>query len=368
MTASAGTRAKAVTAPQFIQEHLPTVSIVVPMRNEERSIGACLEAILAQDYPSHLMEILVVDGGSRDRSRMIVESYRQRYPQIRLLSNPAGSIPAGLNIGIRASCGAIVARVDARTLLALDYLSTGVHLLRETGASNVGGPVRAVTADFMGRVLALATQSRFGLGGAALRYRDSETQEVDTVYLGIYPRSVLETIGLYDEELIRDQDDELNYRLRTYGGRILMSPALRTSYLNSPSPRRFARQFFLYGYWKARVCQKHPKRMSWRHLVPPLFALTLLSGIPLSFLDGRIAVLTSGIAGAYGTVAAGASLALGAQAGWRYASVLPMAFAMLHLSWGLGFLAGCVRFVPRWFCSDSQPATLPKILSERRSA
>lgn len=368
MTASAGTRAQTDTAPHFIQEQLPTVSIIVPMRNEERSIGACLEAILAQDYPSHLIEILVVDGGSKDRSQTIVESYRQRYPHIQPLSNPAGSIPAGLNIGIRASCGAIVARVDARTLLAPDYLSTGVRLLRETGASNVGGPVRAVTTNFMGRVLALATQSRFGLGGAALRYRDSETQEVDTVYLGIYPRSVLETIGLYDEELIRDQDDELNYRLRTYGGRILMSPALRTSYLNSPSLRRFARQFFLYGYWKARVCQKHPTQMSWRHLVPPLFALTLLSGILLSFLNGRIAVLTSGIAGAYGTAAAGASLALGSQAGWRYASMLPMAFAVLHLSWGFGFFVGCVRFLPRWFRIEPPPVTLPKILGERWSA
>lgn len=368
MTATVNTSVQGGPAPRSNQEQLPTVSIVIPMQNEERSIEACLEAILAQDYPSHLMEILVVDGGSRDRSRMVVESYRQRYPQIQLLPNPAGSIPAGLNVGIRASCGVIVARVDARTVLAPDYLSIGVRLLRETGASNVGGPVRAVTAGFMGRVLALVTQSRFGLGGAALRYRESEIREVDTVYLGIYPRSILEAIGLYDEELIRDQDDELNYRLRACGGRILMSPALRTSYLNSPSLRRFVRQHFLYGYWKARVCQKHPKLMSWRHFVPPLFALALLGGIPLSFLDGWIAVLTLGIAGAYVIGAVGASLASGLQAGWRYASVLPMAFALLHLSWGLGFLAGCVRFVPRWFCSDPQPVTLPKILSERWSA
>lgn len=365
MKATASTRTHGNPAPRADQEQFPTVSVVIPMRNEERSIGACLEAILAQDYPSHRMEILAVDGGSQDRSRMIVESYQQRYPQIRLLPNPAGSIPAGLNVGIRASCGAFVARVDARTLLAPDYLSTGIRLLRETGAGNVGGPVRAVTTDFMGRILALATRSRFGMGGAARRYRESEIREVDTVYLGIYPRSILEAIGLYDEELIRDQDDELNYRLRACGWRILMSPALRTSYLNSPSLRRFTRQNSLYGYWKARVCQKHPKLMSWRHFVPPLFALTLLGGIPLSFLDGWIAVLTLGIAGAYVIGAVGASLASGSQAGWRYAAVLPMAFALLHLSWGLGFLAGCVRFVPRWFCSDPPPVTLPKILSER---
>src|SRR5574337_340164 len=182
---AAAARAQTGSAPRAGEERLPTVSVVIPMRNEERSIGACLEAIVAQDYPSHLMEILVVDGSSKDRSREIVESYGQRYPQIRLLTNPAGSIPAGLNVGIRASRGAIVARVDARTLLAPDYLSTGLRLLRESRASNVGGPVRAVTTDFMGRVLALVTQSRFGMGGAALRYRAHEAREVDTVYLGI---------------------------------------------------------------------------------------------------------------------------------------------------------------------------------------
>lgn len=345
------------------------VSVVIPMRNEERSIGACLRAILAQDYPSHLMEILVVEGGSQDCSRMIVESYRQRYPQIQLLPNPAGSIPAGLNIGIRASCGAIVARVDARTLLAPDYLSTGVRLLRETGASNVGGPVRAVTTDFMGRILALATQSRFGMGGAAVRYRESPLEHwTDTVYLGIYPRRVFEAIGLYDEEILQDEDTELNYRVRSLGGQILMSPQLRSSYSNSPSLGRFVWKNFLFGYWKVRVCQRHIMMMSLRHFVPPLFTLALLVGITLSFLDGRVAALTLSLVGAYIVGTIGAAVAVGWQAGWRYASVLPMAFALLHLSWGLGFLAGCVRFLPRWFCPHRPPVPLPKTLSERGSA
>lgn len=356
-------------APAEVREgDCPSVSVVIPMWNEARFIGACLEAILAQDYPSDLIEILVVDGGSQDRSREIVETYRRRHPQIRLLRNPTGTIPAGLNIGIRGSCGAIVARVDARTLLAPDYLSTGIRLLRTSGAGNVGGPVRAATTEFRGRVLALVTQSRFGMGGAALRYRGHESQWVDTVYLGIYPRSVLETIGLYDEELIRDQDDELNYRLRAHGGRILMSPALQTRYLNSPSVRRFARQLFLYGYWKVRVCQKHPKQMSWRHFGPPLFACALLVGTPLAFLDVRIAAMIVSLTGAYAIGSVGAAVALCRLVGWRYAPVLPMAFALLHLSWGLGFLTGCIRFLPRWFRSEPSPVTLPKLLSERRSA
>lgn len=337
---------------------LPTVSVVIPMKNEERSIGACLEAILAQDYPSHLMEILVVDGGSTDRSIPIVTSHGAIHPQVRVLRNPAGSIPAGLNVGIRASRGAIIARVDARTILAPDYLSTGVRLLRETGAENVGGPVRSVAREYMGRALALAVESRFGMAGAASRYRESDRREVDTVYLGLYPRGILEAIGLYDEELLRDQDDELNYRLRARGGRILMSPALRTSYLNSPSVGRFVKQNFLYGYWKVRVFQRHPTLMNWRHFIPPLFVLGTLAAASLAPLERGAMIAALGAGSVYAAGATCAAVASGRRAGWRYVPMLPIAFALLHFSWGLGFLMGLARFFPRWFRAERLPPSL----------
>jgi cellulose synthase/poly-beta-1,6-N-acetylglucosamine synthase-like glycosyltransferase len=337
---------------------LPTISVVIPMRNGQRSIGACLDAILAQDYPRDLVEILVVDGASSDGSRAVVESYHSRHGQIRLLHNPAGSIPAGLNVGIRASRGAVIARVDARTLLSPDYLRVGVDLLRRSGASNVGGPVRAVTGRYWGRVLALVTQSRFGMGGAAVRYGDGDSREVDTVYLGLYPRSVLEQIGLYDEEMLRDQDDELNFRVRARGGRVLLSPGLQTEYLISPSIRRFASQNFLYGYWKVRVCQKHPAMASWRHLVAPTFMLTMLGGSWLTLIGAVPAAPLACIASLYAAGAIGSAAGVGRNAGWRYAPSLVPMFVLLHASWGLGFLVGFARFLPRWFAVEPAPPTL----------
>jgi hypothetical protein len=202
------------------------------------------------------------------------------------------------------------------------------------------------------------------MGDAALRYQESGSREVDTVYLGIYPRAVLGAIGLYDEELVRDQDDELNFRLRSRGGRVLMSPALRTSYVNSPSLARFARQNFLYGHWKVRVSQKHPRMMSWRHFVPPAFALAVLVLVPLALLDGRFAALLGVVLGAYALGAVGAAIAVGRRGAWRYVPVMPAIFAILHLAWGLGFLAGLVRFLPRWFRPETPPPTLSGVLAD----
>jgi hypothetical protein len=187
---------------------------------------------------------------------------------------------------------------------------------------------------------------------------------VDTVYLGLYPRTVLQAIGLYDEEMVRDQDDELNYRLRARGGRVLMSPAMRTQYLNSPSVRRFARQNFLYGYWKVRVCQKHPMMASWRHLVPPAFVLGLLAGPALGAAGWVPGAFLAGPAGAYAAGAVAAAAAQGRRAGWRYAPALPAIFALLHVSWGLGFLAGIVRFLPRWFAPEPPPPILEPAAGE----
>lgn len=344
---------------------LPTISVVIPVLNEARSIANCLDAVLAQDYPSHLVEILVVDGGSRDDTRAVVERHRHERSRIRLLDNPSGVIPAGLNIGIRVSQGEVIARVDARAKLAPDYLSKGIRLLQESGASNVGGPVRATGLTYMGRALALVTESPFGMGGAAIRYRESDCREVDTVYLGLYPRAVLAAVGLYDEELVRDQDDELNFRLRSRGGRIIMSPELRTTYDNSPSLTRFIRQNFLYGYWKVRVAQKHPRMMSWRHLVPPLFTLAVLGGALLALASAWGGSVWAVGIGAYALGAAGAALAAGSRNGWRFVPILPVLFAILHVSWGLGFLVGLFRFLPRWFRPEVPPPSLSSALADQ---
>lgn len=328
---------------------LPTVSVVIPIRNEEHCIARCLDTLLAQTYPSHLIEIIVVDAASQDGSRAVVTDYSRRNARIVLLSNPAGTIPAGLNVGIRAAKGEVIARVDARTLLAPDYLESAVDLLASTHAHNVGGPVRCITPTRRGRALALAWGSSFGLGGASTRYRESTERWTDTVYLGVYPRKVFEAIGLYDEEILQDEDCELNYRLRSYGGRILMSPRLRSYYLNSPSLRRLAWKNLLFGYSKVQVCQKYPRMMSWRHFIPPLFVAGLLLGplfIRVHQLFGAVWLIG---AGSYLVACLGVTGRHLLQRQGAATILLPVIFLVLHLSWGAGFLAGTVRFFFRWF-------------------
>jgi glycosyltransferase involved in cell wall biosynthesis len=337
---------------------LPVVSVIIPIRNEARSIGGCLDAVLAQRYPRDLMEILVVDGGSRDSTIEIVRRYAARDGRIRLLDNPSGTIPAGLNVGVRNARGTVIARVDGRSRLGEQYLESGIRLLAETGASNIGGAVRSVTQTPLARILAAAMESRFGVGGAAVRYRVGGDQDSDTVYLGIYPRAVFERIGLYDEEMQRDQDDEMNFRLGEHGGRVRISPSLVVTYLNSPSLGRFFRQQVLYGFWKVRVCQKHPTMMSRRHWIPPIFALALLAApVAAAIRPGLIPVMAAAL-GIYGAGALTATVAAARRIGWRLAAPLPAIFFLMHATWGLGFLAGLVRFLPRWFRREQDPPRL----------
>ena len=221
----------------------PLVTVIVPVRNEIHHIRYCLEAILGQDYPQDQLEILLVDGFSDDGTRAVLSDYVSRYSQIRLLDNPTCIVPTAMNIGIRNARGSIIVRIDARCVVEPDYVSQCVHYLRTTGAQNVGGQQRAVGDDTVSRAIALATTSPFGIGNSKFRYSDRE-QMVDTVYLGAYPRSVFDQIGLYDESLVRNQDYELNHRLRKAGGTIFFTPNIRSIYYGRPSLRRLFIQYF----------------------------------------------------------------------------------------------------------------------------
>ena len=349
---------------------IPFVSVMVPMRNEVDSIGACLESVLAQDYPSDRFEVLVVDGASTDGSDALIEQYAQRDRRVRLLRNPRRIVPSALNIAIRAAKGDIVMRVDGHTRIAPDYLRVGVETLRRTGADNVGGPMHAVGGGAIGDAIALATSSRFGIG-SYFHYGRSEA-EVDTVYLGMYPRSVFERVGLFDEEMVRNQDDEFNYRLRKAGGRIVLTPAMRSWYQNRRSLTALAKQYAQYGLWKVRVLQKHPGQMSVRHFVPPALVHGLL--LPLLLIPWVPAVVLITLAQAAIYVVAVALVAgrIARRHGWRLFAALVAVFATLHLSWGGGFAVGMARFGRRWLATEPAPprlATAPAApLSLPRSA
>jgi glycosyltransferase involved in cell wall biosynthesis len=324
----------------------PRVAMIIPVRNERTALSPCLNAVLAQTYPADAMEILVVDGQSQDGTREVAEAYARRDARIRVLANPRGTIPAGLNVAIRAaeSCE-VVARVDARAILAPDYLEIAVGLLETTGADNVGGPVRSVTRTAVGQALALAWSSRLGLGGAAARYGDGTEHWTDTVYLGVLPRRIFDAVGLYDESIPQDEDTEFNYRLRARGGRILMSPRLRTAYVNDPSLARIARKNFQFGVCKVAVWRKHPAMLQVRHLVPPLFVAALALGPALAWLPGAAAALWLVMVGGYAAACLTEATRTYLARGERGALLLPVVLPLIHVSWGTGFLVGAVRLL-----------------------
>lgn len=327
-------------------ERLPYVSIIIPARNEQTQVARCLDALVAQDYPLDRIEILFVDGCSADGTREIVANYGRRCPQIRLLDNPRRIVPAALNIGLRQAKGAVIIRVDGHCVVARDYVTQCVKRLLETGADNVGGPMRAIGQGYVAVAIALATSSPFGVGNARFHYSRCE-EYVDTVYLGAYRREVFDRIGLFDEELVRNQDDELNYRLRAAGGKILLSPTIRSYYFGRTRLRDLFHQYFQYGYWKIRVAQKHPRALRPRHLAPAAFVL-LIAGLGLAGIASRRARIAGvAVGAAYAMAAVGFAARATSDHRRRHLPAVVAAFACLHLGYGAGFLAGLVNLLHR---------------------
>ena len=293
------------------------------------------------------IEVLVADGMSGDETREILRSLAATHDNLRMIDNRGGIVATGLNAALASAAGEIIVRVDGHTEIAPDYVRQCVTELSRSRADNVGGRMTAAARGSVGRAVATATSSPFGVGGARFHY-SRRSEWVDTVYLGAWRREVFDRIGNFDEELVRDQDDEFNYRLRKHGGRILLSPAIRSVYFGRASLRSLWRQYFQYGYWKVRVLQKHPRQMRPRQFAPPLLTASLLAlaaAAPFSRLARRgLAALT----GAYAAANLAASVHTARGESRRTLPLLPPVFATLHLAYGSGFLAGLARFARRW--------------------
>lgn len=326
----------------------PLVSVIIPMRNEADWAARCLESVFAQDYPGDRIEVIVVDGMSDDGSYETLCAMAETESRLSVFRNPTLIVPSSLNIAISVAKGEIIARVDSHTMLASDYLSRGVEILQRTGADNVGGPMISIGGGAVGDAIAAAMASRFGIG--AYFHFAVEERESDTVYMGMWPRDVFERVGLFDEELVRNQDDEFNYRLRKAGGRIIVSPAMRSSYQNRQSWKKLGRQFYEYGVWKVRVLQKHPAQMSLRHFVPPLFDLGLLLGMVVGLVWQPVLLAVSAAAVLYLIVMVCVSVA--AERSFSRALRMFVALAIIHHTWAVGFLVGSFRFGRRWFGTE----------------
>jgi glycosyltransferase involved in cell wall biosynthesis len=326
------------------------ITIVVPCRNEVKRARAFVRSLATQELSGYAWEAIIADGASDDGTREELTRCAEGLP-VRVIDNPQRIVSTGLNLAIRAARGRIIVRMDMHTEYAPDYVARCVKALEEAGAQNAGGPARTRPSGTVGAAIAAAYHSPFSCGGA--RFHDPSYRGwVDTVTYGCWEKSYLEQLGLFDETLVRNQDDELNLRIVRSGGRIWQDPEIRSWYVPRSSLAALFRQYLQYGFWKVAVIRKHRIPASVRHLVPGGFAaFNLLMPILAAVAAiGGLASLSRVIAGAwlvvlsiYTAAALAASLAAARRAGWRLLPFLPIIFGTFHLAYGIGFLAGLAR-------------------------
>jgi glycosyltransferase involved in cell wall biosynthesis len=321
------------------------VTIAMPAYNEEPFIEACIASVQAQDYPAELIEVLVADGRSTDRTRDILARLAVTDPRIRVIDNPARLQAAGLGLIVKQASGDVIVRMDVHAEYAADYVRTCVETLERTGADNVGGAQRAKAKTVFQRALCAALESPLGVGGA--KYRSSEAEGfVDTVFLGAFRRHVFETIGLWDPGAITNEDAELNQRILESGGQIYLSRDIVVHYFPRDSLKSLATQYFRYGRGRARTLLKLRKAPTLRPLVPFLFVsgAAALMTLPPLWPIAPVAFATYALATGAEAVRVGGKLGL---------SAIPTVWAIfpvLHAAHGAGFAAGLLRYLiaPDW--------------------
>ena len=321
------------------------ISVIAPCRNERAAIDAFCDSALAQQLPpGWQLEVLVADGRSDDGTRERLAGRAAQDTRLKLIDNPGRIVSAGLNAALAAARGAVIARFDIHTEFAPDYLAECLAALARTGADNVGGPWVARGQGATGRAIAAAFQCRWVVGGARSRDRAYEG-EADTIYLGCWPRVVFERFGGFDEQLVRNQDDEHNLRLRLGGARLWQSARIRSAYQPRSRLGDLFRQQQQYGYWRPFVMRKHGQPGSVRQLVPALFVLALAGGALLApWWPWPLAALLA----SYALYLAGASLAAARQAGeWGLLARLPLVVAAYHLGYGVGTWRGLLDLLLR---------------------
>ena len=320
---------------------MTSVSVIVPCRNEKSHIVGFLKCLASQVLPADIKcEYLVADGMSDDGTRELLASFEHKLSNFRILDNPQQTVSAGLNAAIRNARGEVVIRMDVHSEYASNYISECVRVLQESGAQNVGGPALAVGTRYLQRAICLGYRSPFGCGGAKFHDPNYEGY-VDTVTYGCWHKSTLEQLGLFDEALVRNQDDELNLRITRNHGKIWQSPRIQSWYHPRASLTKLARQYSQYGYWKVHVIRKHRMPASWRHLVPAAFAGSLIMlSCAAPFVPQARALLTVLVL-LYAACCLAASFWSCRQLdNFRYLPVMPLVFCSYHVPYGLGFLRG----------------------------
>lgn len=326
----------------------PSVSVIMPVLNEERHLAEAVENILKQEYDGPLEVVLAV-GPSQDRTHDVAERLHADHPNVIVVDNPSGKTPSGLNAAIAATTGDVVVRVDGHAMIPRDYVRTGVDELLATGADNVGGIMAAEGITPFQRSVARAMTSAFGVGGASF-HLGGEAGPALTVYLGCFRRSALDRVGGYDESMERAQDWEMNLRIRQTGGVVWFTPRMQVTYRPRSSIRALVRQYHDYGRWRREIARRHPETASLRYLAAPLTVLGVAAGIGAAAVGvvlGQSWMLIGLAAPAVylvGNLVASVHSAMRApRLPFSSAIRLPLAFATMHAAWGTGFLRGSGR-------------------------
>ncbi|WP_017613622.1 glycosyltransferase family 2 protein [Nocardiopsis salina] len=323
----------------------PSVSVVMPVLNEEHHLAAAVEHVLEQDYPGEL-EIALAVGPSKDRTREVADGIAAADTRVTVVDNPSGKTPSALNAAIGASTHDIVARIDGHAMMPSDYLRVAVETLDETGADNVGGIMAAEGVSAWEKAVAAAMTSKIGVGNARF-HTGGEGGPADTVYLGVFRRSALERVGGYDEAFLRAQDWEMNHRIRQTGGTVWFQPRMRVTYRPRRTVGLLAKQYFHYGRWRRVVARQHKGTINLRYLAPPVALAGNLAGLVGGFLWWPLWL----VPGAYLALVIGATLPLGRGLPAASRPMIPLALATMHMSWGAGFITS-----PPSLGSDSRTA------------
>ncbi|MFH1894770.1 MAG: glycosyltransferase family 2 protein [Patescibacteria group bacterium] len=329
-----------------MEEKLPFVSVIIPCRNEEKFIAKCLNSLLEQDYPKENLEILIIDGASGDKTKEIAKEFAKKYPLIKVLDNPKKLTPIGLNIGLRASQGKIIARMDAHAEYENEYISKCVKYLNDYDVDNVGGQMVTLSRKdtAFGRAIVAALSHRFGVGSAIFRIGAKEPILVDTVFGGCYKREVFEKIGYFNENLPRGQDMDLNLRLRKFGGKILLVPEIKSFYYARSDILSFFDHSFTDGTELISPLKFGVKIFSWRHLAPLAFVLALGVLAFLAILSLKFLAVFLVFAGLYLLINLYFSVNIAfAEKDFRYLIFTPIVFLALHVGYGLGSVHGLLK-------------------------
>lgn len=328
--------------------NFPLVSLIIPTFNEEKYIGPLLEQLLKQDYPFSKMEVFVADGMSTDKTQEIVTKYAQQFPSIRLLINEKQFVPFALNFGIKESKGEYVIILGAHSAYPSNYISSLIQVSHKLNADNVGGLCIGKPPDDSTKALAIATalSSPFGVGNAHFRIGSKDIKKVDTVTFGCYKRSVFDRIGYFDEELLRNQDDEFNARLTKNNGSIYLIPGISVSYYTRSTVQSLVKMFYQYGFFKPLVSLKIGKPSTVRQLVPFLFVSYIIFSCVFGFFFPKLFYLLGAVLLLH--------LFLGILFGIKIVSetkrfglifYLPWLFFLMQSAYGWGYIRGILKFI-----------------------